>query len=272
MNALTKRGAQRFDTLSVIWSYRFFSLFILLPLALWQKAFVPVEMTFWWVALVSTSLGFMGNILFVKSVRQAPLSLVLPITAFSPAFLLITSPLLIGEYPTLLGIFGVLMIVVGSYLLNLSQRMHGFWKPLLAIPKEEGSRLMLLATLIWSVTANLDKVAIRLSNPLFYALMGGVLFVINLSILLAIMGRSLKPILKQYKILAPIGIAAGFSLAAQMTAFSLTIVPNAIAVKRTSTLFGAVWGKLFFKEEKFRERIVGAAVMVIGVIIITISS
>ncbi|MBI2010222.1 MAG: EamA family transporter [Candidatus Chisholmbacteria bacterium] len=272
VNAFTKRGAQKIDTLSVIWSHRFYSLFILLPLALWQRAFVAVPSQFWLVALVSTSLGFMANILFVKSVRQAPLSLVLPITAFSPAFLLVTSPLLIGEIPPFMGIIGVLMIVVGSYILNLTKRHEGFFEPLLAIPKEAGSRMMLLATIIWSITSNLDKVAIRLSNPLFYALMGGVVVVINMSILLVIMRRSMRAILKHYKMLAPIGIAAGFSLAAQMTAISMTIVPNAISVKRTSTLFGAVWGKLFFKEEKFRERILGAVIMVLGVIVITIGS
>ena len=56
----------------------------------------------------------------------------------------------------------------------------------------------------------------------------------------------------------------------QMLAISLTIVPNVLAVKRTSTIFGTLWGKLFFKEENIKERLIGTIIMVLGVVLIVL--
>ena len=56
-----------------------------------------------------------------------------------------------------------------------------------------------------------------------------------------------------------------------MVAISMTIVPNVITVKRTSALFGIVWGKLFFKEQNIKERLLGAIIMLLGVLLIAIS-
>jgi uncharacterized membrane protein len=38
-----------------------------------------------------------------------------------------------------------------------------------------------------------------------------------------------------------------------------------IALKRTSLLFGVLYGAFWFKEEKIRERLIGAGLMLIGV-------
>lgn len=93
---------------------------------------------------------------------------------------------------------------------------------------------------------------------------------VNTTFLLVFRKVSIGKILSQSKSLAPIGICSGLSSAFQMIAISLTIVPNAIAVKRLSILFGVIWGRLFFKETNIRERLAGAVIMVLGVILITL--
>jgi uncharacterized membrane protein len=81
---------------------------------------------------------------------------------------------------------------------------------------------------------------------------------------------SFRKIFLNTSLLAPIGIASGFSIVFQMIAISMTIVPNVLAVKRTSTIFGTIWGKLFFKEEKIKERLTGTIIMVLGVVLIAL--
>ena len=137
--------------------------------------------------------------------------------------------------------------------------------------KEPGSRMMLGVAVLWSISSNVDKIAVKNSNPLMFSLLFSVSVWAALSLVLLVKRISLVRIFKNAKILAPIGLASGSSHAFQMLAINLTIVPNVIAVKRTGVLFGSVWGKLFFKEEKFRERLLGAAIMVLGVVLITIS-
>ncbi|MCK4555658.1 MAG: hypothetical protein KAT83_03550 [Candidatus Aenigmarchaeota archaeon] len=51
---------------------------------------------------------------------------------------------------------------------------------------------------------------------------------------------------------------------------TLTLAAYVIAVKRTNTLFSVVFGAIFFKEKNIRGRLLGAALMVLGVAIISL--
>ena len=44
-----------------------------------------------------------------------------------------------------------------------------------------------------------------------------------------------------------------------------------IAIKRTSVCFGVIWGHLIFHEKGVKERLTGAIVMVLGVVLIILS-
>lgn len=270
-NALGKKGAQKFDILSVVWSQRFFALFVLLPLVLFTNSFQLVNQTFWVALFVTSILNTITSILFVRAIKNSPLSLTLPIVSLTPVFLLITSPLIVGESPKLLGIIGIISTVIGSYILNLSKKEEGLLEPLMSIFKKEGSRLMFFVAFIWSITSNIDKIAVQHSNPLLFSFASSITILIFLTIVLLIKKSSFGVIFKQSKILAPIGFTSGLSIAFQMIAISMTIVPNVITVKRTSALFGIVWGKIFFKEKNIKERLVGAVTMLIGVFLIAIS-
>lgn len=269
-NALGKKGAQTIDVLLVAWSQRFFALFILIPLVIATHSLSPVNGTFWIALLVTSALNTITSILFVKAIKDSPLSLTLPIVTFTPLFLLITSPIMLGEFPKPIGLVGIVSTVVGSYILNLSQKIHGPFEPILSIVKEKGSRLMLIVAIIWSITSNIDKIAVKNSNPLLFSFASTAAILLFLTIFLQIKKTPFNTILKNSKILAPIGLASGLSTMFQMIAISITIVPNVITVKRTSAVFGTVWGKLFFKEENIKERLVGTIIMILGVVLITL--
>ncbi|MBI2613332.1 MAG: EamA family transporter [Candidatus Levybacteria bacterium] len=270
-SALGKRGAQKINILSVTWAQRFFGLLIIIPLAVFLKSFHPVGSPFWPALLATSILNTITSILFIKAIKDSPLSLTLPITTFTPVFLLITSPIMLGEFPKPLGVIGILSVVIGSYILNLSKRTNGAFEPIMALFKNQGSRLMLIVAVIWSITSNIDKIVVTNSNPLLASLASNIAILIFLTLVLWVRKVSILHILKQSKILAPIGIANGLSYAFQMTAISMTLVANVISVKRTHALFGTIWGKIFFKEENIKERFAGAFIMVIGVILIALS-
>lgn len=270
-NALEKKGAQTNNILSVAWAQRFYALFILFPIVLITGSFSPVNDIFW-IALITTSaLNTITSILFVKAVKNSPLSLALPIVTLTPLFLLLSSPFIVGEFPKPLGVIGIISTVAGSYILNLSKKVHGPFEPILSIVKQEGSRLMLIVAIIWSITSNIDKIAVKNSNPLLFSLASTFVILLFLTLVLQFQKISFKAIFRNSKILAPVGFASGLSTMFQMIAISMTIVPNVIAVKRTSVVFGTIWGKIFFKEENIKERLAGTIFMVIGVVLITLS-
>jgi len=56
-----------------------------------------------------------------------------------------------------------------------------------------------------------------------------------------------------------------------MTAVSLGIVSYVISIKRTSILFTVLFGFFIFKERNIRSRLMGAIIMILGVLLITLS-
>jgi len=270
-NAFSKRGAQKIDVLSVAWAQRFFSIFIILPLAFINHSFQTVNQTFWVAIITSSLLNTLTTILFIRAIKNSPLSLTLPIVNMTPVFLLLTSPIMLGEFPKPLGLIGILSAVIGSYILNLSKSVNGIFEPFLSIGREEGPRLMLLVAFIWSITSNIQKIAVQNSSPVLVAFAEACIILFLLTTILFFKKISFRKIYQNSTVLAPIGITSGLSIVFQFIAISMTIVPNVLTVKRTSTLFGIAWGKIFFKEKGIQERLIGTIVMVLGVVLIAIS-
>jgi drug/metabolite transporter (DMT)-like permease len=208
----------------------------------------------------------------MKALKSSDLSISVPMLAFTPLFLLITSPFIVGEFPDIFGLIGVLLIVVGSYVLNIKEFAGGWLSPFRVLLKERGPQLMLIVAFLWSITSNFDKVGVQNSSPFFWAL------IINLFIAVALFPililRSSEPgnFKKNLDKLIPVGLFSAITIIFQMTAINLTLVAYVIAIKRTSIIFSVLWGHYIFKEEGVRERLIGVMIMILGAFFITISS
>ena len=66
------------------------------------------------------------------------------------------------------------------------------------------------------------------------------------------------------------GIAVAFTELVVAAAFKLAIVPYVISLKRSSIVFSVLIGFIMFKEKFAMERIFGTALMLLGVILITL--
>ena len=63
-------------------------------------------------------------LIFFKALKKLDLSLAIPLLSFTPIFMLLSSFILLGEFPSLLGILGMILVVSGIYVLNLPARFH----------------------------------------------------------------------------------------------------------------------------------------------------
>jgi len=70
--------------------------------------------------------------------------------------------------------------------------------------------------------------------------------------------------------LIPIGFFCALTVIFQMLAVSLTLVAHVIAIKRASTILSVLWGFLIFKKTGFKERLLGAGIMVARVLLISL--
>jgi uncharacterized membrane protein len=269
-DVFSKKGLANVDEFVIAWALRFFALPFLLPMLFFVK--IPaLGKQFWPALLIGGSLNVVTTILYMKAIKQSALSLTVPMVAFTPLFILVTSPLIVGEWPNFWGVLGVLLIVAGSYVLNLGERQRGCLAPFRALLQERGPRLMLITAFLWSITANFDKIGVRNSSPLFWSITLAAFAVLVLfPVMLYQSQRAIKQIPMRLRALLPIGFFGAMTAILQMTAISLTLVAYVIAIKRTSAVMSVVWGHLIFKEKGVKERLVGAGIMVVGVLLISL--
>lgn len=76
--------------------------------------------TFIFSAFMSAALRLLSLLLYQSAIQLAPLSSTVPYLSLSPAMLLVTAYLLIGEQPSWPGLVGVMVVTVGGYLLAFS--------------------------------------------------------------------------------------------------------------------------------------------------------
>jgi drug/metabolite transporter (DMT)-like permease len=65
-----------------------------------------------------------------------------------------------------------------------------------------------------------------------------------------------------------IGITGAIMIFSHLFAISMIQAAYMISIKRTSLIFGVIYGALWFKEKETRQRLLGASVMVAGVFLI----
>lgn len=266
----SKKGLQRVDEYIVAWSLRIFALPFLLPLIFFIQT-PNLDSIFWYAVFIGGSLNVITSILYMKAIKISPLSLTIPMITFTPLFLLITSPLIVGEFPSMFGVVGIFLIVLGAYILNLQDVRKGLLSSFEALIKERGPILMLITAFIWSITANIDKIGILHSSPTFYLITVNIFLSFTLfSIILVTSRKNFKQIPMNLKGLVTIGLFSALTLIFQMNAIKLAIVPYVISIKRTSAIFSTIYGYFIFKEKHIRERLLGTAVMVVGVLLITL--
>ncbi len=248
---------------------------ITLPLLLFGFLFydVPVvDSKFYIIILVNVSVLLTALFLMMKALQISDLSISIQMLSFTPIFLLFVSYLLLKEFPTLLGFIGIFIVVIGSYILNISSVKYGYFEPFKAIFKNKGIIYMLIVAFLFSISANLSKIGITLSNPAYFMFVHYLLASLILTILFFNrLNNNKKLIKKNFKYFLVLGIATAFSEILVATAFKFAIVPYVISLKRTSIIFSVIIGFILFKEKNFKEAIIGSLIMFIGIVLITLS-
>ena len=233
--------------------------------------FPPLDSIFLACFLVSIPLNAVSFTLYMRAIQISPLSLTLPYLAFTPIFAVIPGYLFLRELPNLWGGAGILLTVIGSYVLNLNPRDAITGIRPVRVTREPGSILMLIVAFLFGFAVVIGKVAIVHSSVMFFT----VLFFVALNLLM-VLGLWLtgRVNLKTFVEKPAKGLAAGvlFFLHAVFHgwAVSLTKVVYMISVKRLSILIGVFFGGVFFNEKNIPIRAAGTLLMLAGAVIIMI--
>jgi len=226
---------------------------------------------FYIAMFLSIPLDIIALLLYMKAIKVSPLSLTLPFLSLTPVFLIGTSYVILGEKPDKSGFIGIILVVIGSYLLNVHTISRGVFEPFKAIAKEQGSVLMIVVAFVFSIGVCFGKIAVQHSNPAFLSVI--YIFLLSLFLFIVVSFKSKHFLSKSISRPVPfvfIGMLIAIMIITHLKAISLIEVSYMVSVKRLSILFGVLYGVMFFKETNIKERFLGATVMVSGIITISV--
>ena len=263
-DAFSKREAKNISTIVLAWVREVYALPFLLPI-LFIIEIPELDKIFWIAMAICVAMDFVTTILYMKAITIAPLSLTIPYLGLTPIFALIISMIILGESATIMGFFGILLISAGAYILQIDRAKYGLFEPILSIFKNRGSLYMLMVSLAYAVTANVGKLAIQHSSPLFMCIIYFSLLGLAFSPFVLIKSRNdLTSLTKPLSGKIKIGLAMAVMAITHFTAISMMNVAYMISIKRLSMLFAIIYGWLFFKEKNIKERMTGAIIIIIG--------
>jgi drug/metabolite transporter (DMT)-like permease len=246
---------------------------LLMPLVLSQP--LPrVPPVFWGWLAVLMPLELLAMFLYLRAIRDYPLHLTLPFLAFTPVFNVITGYAVLRESIASSGMAGILLVVVGAYLLNLKrqQNWRSWFAPLSAFVAEPGARLMLTVAAIYSITSVGGKAAMgymtpRIFGPLYFVIIGSALF----TGMLIVRPSSLAVLYRRPGASLLLGLLMAVMVVTHFLGVARVEVAYFISVKRTSLLFGMAYGAVLFGERDFIRHFLSGTLMVAGVALIVAS-
>ena len=245
--------------------------------------FQPPRITDWiswpqgllWPLVTTGTLNIVIQYAELKALQLEDASLIAPMSTAAPLLALLSGFIILKELPTAPGWIGVMLISLGSYILNLNRPSNltgwrRFLQPWLALGQSRGVRLALLGAMLASISINFDKL-VALQTPPFF--LPGVVF--------TAIGLLMLPWLKTEHI--PRGLARREKIALLISpclfacvtclfvaALSFGLASYSSALRRTTLLFVILLAGPLLKEHGHPERIWGGVVMMVGVILLAL--
>lgn len=267
-NLLSKRSLEK---QVYLWLALLASLLIfLVPVYLLFPRFPPHA---WLFIVLSGLLEAVYFLLLGSAYQRGDLSLVYPLARGSaPLFATLFAVVLLGEHPTPLGLVGILVIVLGIYILHLKAlTLRGLVGPLLAL-RDRTSQLAVLVGITIASYSVVDKQGVSLVSPFPYLYL---VFLVAATALAPYMllarGTAIRRELRaNWWSIGITGLLSVASYLLVLVALTTSQVSYVASVREMSIIFGAVLGTLVLREHFGRTKVLAAALIFAGILAIAI--
>lgn len=272
--SINKHQVKHIHPIVVLFLNQLTSIFFM-GMAIWLFGGFPhVTTKFFFFVFCSSILDCVAFICSYWAVRHTQISLLSPLSSLTPVFATIFGAIFLREFPTPLRILGILVIVLGVYMLNIAQLKDGVFKPFQKLFSEPGVRLYFVQVVIFGITPIFQKQAIFQTSPVTPILVSFASNTLVTAYLFFYILNKVKMhtsyIQKNSWLFLIVGIINTCSQFAAYYVFSTTHVGYATAVFSLSSLFTIVLGGILFKEQHIKERLLGAGIMIIGAVLLAV--
>jgi drug/metabolite transporter (DMT)-like permease len=210
-----------------------------------------------------------------RSYARADLSLAYPIArGTGPALVPIAAALILRESVAPLAIGGIACVVLGIYTVGWGGQFGRLLGDPLAVFKSAGTRYALLTGLIITAYTLWDKQGVRHVNPFLYVYIQSVGAALGLApYILSKRGRAAvgEEWRRNRLPVAAAGLLMFAAYGMVLTALTFTRVSYVAPAREVGIVFGALMGIVLLKEGFARSRLLGALLVVAGLVLIALS-
>lgn len=269
-NFLLKESRRK---LAFTYLFNFLIVFIYLPVFLSPLDSANIPKTGLLLIIISGLIHAIYFIALSKAYSHGHLSIVYPLARSAPLFVPIWAFIFIGESISPEGILGILLIILGIYILHL----RGISRDSLLKPfhyvREKASVFALITALNVSFYSIVDKVGVSLINPVAYIyLMFLFTFIFLTPYVLLTNGNSIRvewSVNKKRILLSSFLCLTSYLLI--LMAFQISKVNYIVALRQISIIISVLIGIICLGERHGKLRVIAAVVMFAGFFLVTIA-
>ncbi len=228
---------------------------------------------YWLPGILNAAIGLIANLLFIAALRRSPLSLMVPMLAIVPVFVVLFAGVILGEWPTPHQALGIFLVALGLFAVFIPGSAAHPIAVLKHLGAQAGTRPMLGVIVLWSATPPLDKLCVTYASVGSHGVLQLTMLVAALSAGLAVRGRgafhlppgALRPLLIA-------GLTSGVGYVLQLLAYRLTFVAVIELLKRVIGMLGAIaLGRLALREPLSPTKLAGAVIICAGLPLVLLS-
>lgn len=263
---------------SFIYSFLYSSLGLLFYTPIFLYYLPGANLNFSITVLVAFVISGIANIFGIMaynySIKFGELSRVIPFTKLNPIFTAIIAAATLGEKITPVKGSGILLVTIGSYVI-LEEKDTDWEEPFRKFIRLKAPKVAALSALIFSVAAVADRFATQVIQPEIYTYMIYLFMTAGLSIHLMTSRKELIPEIKTHlledKLLYTVtGIGASAASYLIFYSFSRAPASSVIPVLQIQVLVSVVAGTSLFGEDNLKQKLIGSAVLIAGVVLTVI--
>jgi drug/metabolite transporter (DMT)-like permease len=208
--------------------------------------------------------------------QKNELSNSLPLLALTPGVVAVAAFILLGESLGFYGITGMILLLAGTYFLQLEK--DGNWlSPFLFVKRNRAQWYIIGAILLFTTTTILDKTLLKHFKLQPEAFLPIQQFYFTLIFLLVYLLRKsspnslVEPLRKEWRIFVAVAVFAIIYRYSHILAIKAGPVALVLSVKRTSVFFATLAGGHYFREQNLVRRSLAVAVMVTGAVFVILA-
>lgn len=270
-NVFQKKLAANGNHPLVINFFTYLLLSVICILIAWKVSWLQLPGTFWIYSILGGMAGATGNAFLVKALEKGELSVLGPINSYKSVIGIIGGIILLNEIPGVWGMFGIALIIYGSYLVLDTTTERFSWTLL----KKKEIQFRTWAMILTAIEAVFVKKIILVSSPAiafiswcwFGALFSFLLILVNrLDIKKEVSGivtRNWRTYLWLIVCIGTMQLTTNYVLENMEVGYALSLF-------QLSIIISVLFGYRFFKEEDIRKKLVGSVIMVAGSIVIIV--